>query len=271
MWPFGKSAQARFEEALADQELTRSLGLKVDVRKKVAYVVGTVPNERYANLIAAIGAGINGIERVDVAGLTVAAPPASPTAPATSGTMEAAAHAGADVAKGGAAAAKSGASPAKGFADAAKGAVATDDPSALAKQVLARWRADAHLANNPVDVLQKGATIVLRGAVDSEAEIERAKALVTGVPGVAGVDASGLQAIAHAGELNVTDDDGDVVYTVKAGDTLSHIALRYYGSAGKASYMKIAEANGLADPNKIRVGQQLKIPGTTRGPDAVLA
>jgi nucleoid-associated protein YgaU len=34
--------------------------------------------------------------------------------------------------------------------------------------------------------------------------------------------------------------------------------------------MKIAEANGLADPNKIRVGQRLKIPGTTRGPDAVL-
>ncbi|MDF1523881.1 MAG: LysM peptidoglycan-binding domain-containing protein [Trueperaceae bacterium] len=118
-------------------------------------------------------------------------------------------------------------------------------------------------------MLQRGSTIVLRGAVDSEAEIERATSLATGVPGVSGVDASGLQAIADASKLNVTDD-GDVVYTVVAGDTLSHIALRYYGSAGRSAYMKIAEANGLADPNKIRVGQKLKIPGTTQGPEAVL-
>ena len=48
-------------------------------------------------------------------------------------------------------------------------------------------------------------------------------------------------------------------------------ALRYYGDAGRSSYMKIAEANGLADANKIKVGQKLKIPGTTKGPDAVLA
>lgn len=238
MWPFGKSAQARFEEALEDQALTQPLGLKVDVRKKVAYVTGSVPHERYGNLIAAIGAGINGIDRVDVAGLTYSAT----------------------------------ASAGKRSGSAAKGAASAelDDPSALAKAVLARVRADAHLANDPVDVLQKGSTIVLRGAVDSEAEVARAKDIAAAVPGVTGVDAQGLQAIAHAAELNVTDDDGDVVYTVESGDTLSHIALHYYGSADKSAYMKIAEANGLADPNKIRVGQQLKIPGTTRGPDAVL-
>jgi nucleoid-associated protein YgaU len=249
MWPFGKSAQARFEEALEDQALTQPLGLEVDVRKKVAYVTGTVPHERYGNLIAAIGAGINGIERVDVTGLTYSAPENGPSATAPAP-----------------------ASVGKSYGSAAKGAAPAelDDPSALAKAVLARVRADAHLANNPVDVLQKGSTIVLRGAVDSDAEVERAKALAAAVPGVTGVDAHGLQAIAHASDLNVTDDDGDVVYTVESGDTLSHIALRYYGSAGKTAYMKIAEANGLADPNKIRVGQRLKIPGTTRGPDAVL-
>lgn len=249
MWPFGKSAQARFEEALRDQALTQPLGLTVDVRKKVAYVTGTVPHERYGNLIAAIGAGINGIERVDVGGLTFSAPETGPAA-------------------GAAAPASSG----KAYASAAKGAAPADaeDPSALAKAVLERWRADAHLANNPVDVLQKGSTVVLRGAVDSDAEVERAKALAAAVPGVTGVDAHALQAIADASALNVTDDDGDVVYTVRSGDTLSHIALRYYGSAGRGAYMKIAEANGIADPNRIRVGQQLKIPGTTRGPEAVL-
>ena len=60
-------------------------------------------------------------------------------------------------------------------------------------------------------------------------------------------------------------------YVIESGDTLSHIALHYYGSAGRSSYMKIAEANGLADANKIFVGQKLKIPGTTKGPDEVLA
>ncbi len=247
MWPFGKSAQARFEDALDDQALTKPLGLKVEVREKVAYVTGTVPHERYGNLVAAIGAGINGIERVDVAGLTFSAPETGPTTAAPDRS-----------------------SAGKGFASVTKGASSVDDSSALAKAVLARWRADAHLADNPVDVLQKGSTIVLRGAVDSEAEIERAKSLAGAVSGVTGVDIGGLQAIADASKLNVTDDDGDVVYTVKSGDTLSHIALHYYGSAGKGAYMKIAESNGLADPNKIRVGQRLKIPGTTRGPDAVL-
>ena len=62
-----------------------------------------------------------------------------------------------------------------------------------------------------------------------------------------------------------------MVYTVESGDTLSHIALHYYGSAGKTSYMRIAEANNIDDPNKIQVGQQLKIPGTTAGPDAQVA
>ena len=50
-------------------------------------------------------------------------------------------------------------------------------------------------------------------------------------------------------------------YTVKAGDTLSAIAKEHLGSAN--SYMKIFEANRdqLTDPDKIKPGQVLKIPG----------
>ncbi|MDX2152858.1 MAG: LysM peptidoglycan-binding domain-containing protein [Bryobacteraceae bacterium] len=53
---------------------------------------------------------------------------------------------------------------------------------------------------------------------------------------------------------------GMQTYTVQAGDTLSAISQRFYGSAG--DYMKIFEANRdqLNDPNKIRPGQTLKIP-----------
>ena len=49
-------------------------------------------------------------------------------------------------------------------------------------------------------------------------------------------------------------------YTVQSGDTLSKIAKRFYGDA--KLYPKIFEANRdqLSDPDKIRVGQSLKLP-----------
>jgi nucleoid-associated protein YgaU len=49
-------------------------------------------------------------------------------------------------------------------------------------------------------------------------------------------------------------------YKVRAGDTLSKISKQFYGSPDQ--YMRIFEANRdqLVDPNKIQVGQELKIP-----------
>ena len=47
-------------------------------------------------------------------------------------------------------------------------------------------------------------------------------------------------------------------YTVVSGDTLSKIAKQFYGDAG--AYLKIADANGIDDPNSIQVGQELTIP-----------
>ena len=46
-------------------------------------------------------------------------------------------------------------------------------------------------------------------------------------------------------------------HTITDGQTLSSIAARY-GVSSKA----IAEANGIADPNRIRAGQRLTVPGT---------
>ena len=50
------------------------------------------------------------------------------------------------------------------------------------------------------------------------------------------------------------------MHDVVSGDTLSALAKRYYGDASK--YNKIFEANRdqLNDPDKIKVGQKLKIP-----------
>ncbi len=49
-------------------------------------------------------------------------------------------------------------------------------------------------------------------------------------------------------------------HVVASGDTLSALALKYYGKAGL--YMKIFEANKdqLSNPNLIKVGQKLRIP-----------
>jgi nucleoid-associated protein YgaU len=49
-------------------------------------------------------------------------------------------------------------------------------------------------------------------------------------------------------------------HTVVAGDTLSKIAEKYYGDA--SLYPQIFQANRdvLSDPNKISIGQKLRIP-----------
>jgi nucleoid-associated protein YgaU len=52
-------------------------------------------------------------------------------------------------------------------------------------------------------------------------------------------------------------------YTVVKGDTLSAIALKYYGSAAKESWMRIYDTNKAVigdNPNVIRPGQVLEIP-----------
>ena len=53
---------------------------------------------------------------------------------------------------------------------------------------------------------------------------------------------------------------GGRTYTVKSGDTLSKIAKEFYGNANE--YPKIFEANKdqLSSPDRINVGQELKIP-----------
>lgn len=57
-------------------------------------------------------------------------------------------------------------------------------------------------------------------------------------------------------------------YTVVKGDTLSKIAKQYYGNANE--YMRIFEANRdqLKDPDKIQIGQVLKIPAKPVGKEA---
>jgi nucleoid-associated protein YgaU len=47
-------------------------------------------------------------------------------------------------------------------------------------------------------------------------------------------------------------------YTVESGDSLSSIALATYGSGSR--WVEIAQANPTIDPNRLKVGQEIKLP-----------
>lgn len=72
---------------------------------------------------------------------------------------------------------------------------------------------------------------------------------------------------AHAGwegeiaaDIKVAHDDIYGVYSVASGDTLGKIAKEFLGNA--SAYMDVFNINKdqLSDPDKIKVGQKLKIP-----------
>ena len=91
----------------------------------------------------------------------------------------------------------------------------------------------------------------IRGTCPSQAEREKILLTVGNVAGVSQVD----------DQIVVEKPEPEAVfYTVVGGDTLSKIAKAQYGDAGK--YPVIFEANKpmLTDPNKIYVGQVLRIP-----------
>ena len=72
-----------------------------------------------------------------------------------------------------------------------------------------------------------------------------------------------FQRLKNKGKLAATPAKYIAEHTVAADETLSHISLKYYGSAVKEKWMVIYEANKAVigdDPGRIRSGQVLKIP-----------
>lgn len=94
-------------------------------------------------------------------------------------------------------------------------------------------------------------TATLSGEAKSQADREKAILAVGNVNHVAAVQ----------DEMTVaTPAPESKMYTVKSGDTLSKVAKEFYGNANE--YNKIFEANKpmLSHPDKIYVGQVLRIP-----------
>lgn len=70
---------------------------------------------------------------------------------------------------------------------------------------------------------------------------------------------NGYSKNAQTGTQNIsTSNTSETVYTVVSGDTLSGIASKY-----NTTYQKLAEYNGISNPNLIYPGQKIKIPGSS--------
>jgi nucleoid-associated protein YgaU len=85
------------------------------------------------------------------------------------------------------------------------------------------------------------------------------------LPGTVGTEAD--RALNHAGTDAPyapppvgTPPEG--TYTIQRGDTLTAIAAHFYGNA--AQWSVIAQANPEADPRRLRVGQEIKLPPRSR-------
>jgi nucleoid-associated protein YgaU len=102
-----------------------------------------------------------------------------------------------------------------------------------------------------LNVAVDGDKVTLEGKVNTQACSEKLTLVAGNQRGISSVDC----------QLEVNNPEPEAtLYTVKSGDTLSKIAKEFYGDASK--YPVIFEANQpmLTDPNKIFVGQSLRIP-----------
>jgi nucleoid-associated protein YgaU len=234
MWPFGKSIKQRVEEEMKKSPLLASQPVTVEESHGVVKFQGIVSNAVMIGLLNSVATGINGVKSVDTSmvGVEDSEPETVPPV---------------DVAE----------------------VQAAIDASAIAKSVYHDISNNGELSNNPIDVLQSGTEVVLRGAVDSEHEYRLAIQVASAVAGVTGVNANDLQIVEGAkqkheaavaeevakvsapGYVNIPDE----WYVVRRGDTLSAIAAKY-----SSDIDTIAKANGIHDVNLIKIGQKIQIP-----------
>lgn len=257
MWPFGKSTADRVKDALNEQPRLKDLGLQVQERGGTVSVSGMVPNTRYMNLIRVVAEGINGVKTVDLSGVTAQEEAAAPAQPAPATPQATVTEI-----------APTTIAPTTGNMNASAGSTDMDaeikqveDRSRVAKAVLSAIRSNGELADDPIDVLQSGSSVILRGVVDNDHEKRLLEQVARGVNGVSGVDISGVRVAQGARELvkEKDQDSGDTVYTVKPGDSLSAIAQKFYGDP--MEYKKIAHYNNISNPDLIHPGDRLRIPG----------
>ena len=103
--------------------------------------------------------------------------------------------------------------------------------------------------------------LYFHGTVNSDAEMNKIWDAIKTIPDWRNDIVGDIKSLGMPAPKPAT---AEISYTVKSGDTLSKIAKETLGDAN--AYMEIFNANKdqLADPNKIKPGQVLKIPQAAR-------
>lgn len=127
------------------------------------------------------------------------------------------------------------------------------DLNAKAAQAIETYITAQNLGASALQVAYDGAQgkVTVRGEAPTQAAKEKITLCCGNVASVTSVE----------NLMSVTNPEPEAQYhDVVSGDTLSGIAKKYYGDAGK--YPKIFEANKpmLSNPDKIYPGQKLRIP-----------
>ncbi len=127
--------------------------------------------------------------------------------------------------------------------------------------------------NNLEVEMQEDTVCVLRGTCESVEAKEKAILMAGNMKGVSAVVAARLKVPEATAQVveKVTEEEQDSAfeassgtqyYTIESGDTLWGIAAKFLGNGSK--YPEIFEANRevIEDPDKIFVGQKIRIPSS---------
>ncbi|GAB2455603.1 peptidoglycan-binding protein LysM [Comamonas humi] len=133
----------------------------------------------------------------------------------------------------------------------AQAAQAPQDLNAAAGAAIEKYIATQNLGVSDVQVAFDAGKVTVTGTAPTQSAKEKVTLCCGNVSSVSEVD----------NQMAVTNPEAEAQYhDVVSGDTLSAIAKKYYGDANK--YPVIFEANKpmLSHPDKIYVGQKLRIP-----------
>ena len=105
---------------------------------------------------------------------------------------------------------------------------------------------------NNLEVTVEDDVVSISGEAESAAALEKAVLMAGNVKGITEVRSDAVNAPAPTEKIEY--------YEIVSGDTLSAVAKKYYGNS--SAYMRIFEANRevIKNPDKIYVGQKIRIP-----------
>ncbi len=124
-------------------------------------------------------------------------------------------------------------------------------PQAVADAAKTALANAPELADATLSVTVKGGSATITGEVGTARQKKKAENLLLAVGGISAVDTAGVTILARTKGTE---------HTVAAGDTLSKVALQYYGEASQAKRIQDANQGTLKGKTDLSIGQKLTIP-----------